>query len=203
MTKGTVTTFAVLALAGTAWGKDAWSGEYLAAAAGATGGNSPIRTGEIITFDTNEIPSFDEQGDEDNVVVLLDLGPNAVVNGIGWDVVLSATDPSWRSEISVLISDSSGVGGFVLAPGEDNSPGGPTGYSSDGITKLADYQIPDVAVLADGLLRLEFFEDYDDFSNEIDGFWESGQLFFQVIPSPASAGLLGLAAVAAIGRKRR
>jgi hypothetical protein len=167
------------------------------------GSGSGERAGDLVPFNVANIPSFDPPGSALNPVFFLNLGAGTIVNGIAWDVVVTATAPSWRSELSVFVSDSTATGGFFFSPGTDNSPGGPTAYAG-GPLKLANYNIPDVVALGDGLIRLEFFESYDDFPGGQDGTWNSGNLFLQVIiPSPASAGLLGLAGVGLLGRKRR
>lgn len=163
---------------------------------------------DILPFDVTGIQSWDAPGSGFNTVIFLNVQPFATVNGLGWDVNLTAIAPSWRSELAVLVTDSTGLGGFNLAPGVDNSPGGPTNYNSaGGIVKLANYAIPDVVALADGLIRLEFFESYDDGAGIQDGVWNSGSLFFQgtglIIPAPSAVGLLGLAGVGLLGRKRR
>lgn len=198
---------ALLVLAGTAFGaigerETEWN--VLEAAPGFTGGGSGERSGQVIPFNVAGIQSGDLPGAPINQVFFVNVGPGVAVNGIGWDVVLTAIAPSWRSEIRVLVTDSTGLGGFNLAPGTDASPGGPTPYSSGGqILKLANYAIPDVVALGDGLIRLEFFESYDDVAGAFEGSWDSGALFLQVVPTPATAGLLGLAGVGLLGRKRR
>lgn len=206
MNTKTCSAVAVFLVAGSAFAAKSHWDDVLSAGPGAFG---PIvateRSGTVLSVDVTETVSVDGIGDTDNAVKFLNIGAGNTVNGIGWDVDLIAFAPSWRSEIAVFITDSSGTGGFNLRPGaDDDSPGGPTTYTSDGrILKLANYQIPDVVALADGLIRLEFYETYDDANGQTDGLWNSGDLFLQVIPTPASAGLLGLAGIGMLGRKRR
>lgn len=194
----------ILVIAGSAFAQKTTEHSVLNAMPSTTGTPGGERSGQIIPFDVSGIQSGDLPGAPINQVFFLNVGPGVAVNGLGWDVVLTAFGASWRSEIRVLVTDSTGLGGFNLAPGTDTSPGGPTAYSSNGqILKLANYSIPDVVALGDGLIRLEFFESYDDVAGGFEGLWNSGSLFFQVVPTPASAGLLGLAGVGLLGRKRR
>jgi hypothetical protein len=140
------------------------------------------RTFGAIPFSIAGIPSVDLLGSPNNTVVFLNFGAGSAVNGIGWNVDLEAFGASWRSELGVLITDSSGLGGFSLRPGTDDSPGGPTNYNSGGqILFLANYSIPDVVALGDGLIRLEFFESYDDAPGAADGRWVSGNLYFPTL----------------------
>lgn len=195
----------ILVVAGSAFAAKEAEHAILAPASGGytepTGGE---RSGQIIPFAVGGIQSGDLPGSPINQVFFVNIGAGNAVNGLGWDVVLTAFGASWRSEIGVLVTDSTGLGGFNLRPGTDASPGGPTPYSSNGqILKLANYAIPNVTALADGLIRLEFFESYDDVPGGFEGVWNSGSLFLQVIPTPGTAGLLGLAGVGLLGRKRR
>ncbi|MBL8745963.1 MAG: PEP-CTERM sorting domain-containing protein [Phycisphaerae bacterium] len=197
----------MLVIAGSAFAAKSTESSVLNATPGFTG-SSGERTGFITPFDVTGIGSGDLPGAPINVVAFVNIGAGNAVNGMGWDVVLTAFGASWRSEIRVLVTDSTGLGGFNLAPGSANqTPGGPTAYSSNGqILKLANYAIPDVVALGDGLIRLEFFESYDDVAGAFDGVWNSGLLFLQTVrevPAPASVGLLGLAGVGLLGRKRR
>lgn len=195
----------MLVIAGSAFAQSkSTENSVLEAVPGFTGPSGGDRSGQIIPFNVTGIQSWDAPGSPNNQVFFVNVGAGVAVNGMGWDVSLTAFGLSWRNELRVLVTDSSALGGFNLAPGTDGSPGGPTTYSSNGgILKLANYNIPDVVALGDGLIRLEFFESYDDGVNVQDGVWNSGFLFLQVVPTPASAGLLGLAGVGLLGRKRR
>lgn len=164
-----------------------------------------------VDVDVAGIQSWDALGSPNNVVVNIWVGPFNEVNGIGWDVVLQTViATSWRSEMSVRVSNSAvdGVGGFT--PGvPDPSPGGPTQYQSNGngdILKLANYGVPNIVALADGIIRLEFFDSYDDAQGQVDGEWVSGIVRFQTlrpIPPIPTAGTLGLLTTVGIGCMRR
>jgi PEP-CTERM motif len=169
----------------------------------------PMNT-QIITFNVANILSFDERGDEDNQVFNLMVGAGAEMVGIGWDVTLFGKSPSWLSELSVSFGSTDEPYRVFLSPG-----GGPDGdqvpgtasYSSDGIVDLVDQGL-NFNVGADGKLRLEFYEGFDDLPDEWDGRWESGTLSIQInspIPEPSTYGLmaLGLVGLAAAGRRRK
>jgi hypothetical protein len=77
-------------------------------------------------------------------------------------VQLTATSPSWLSEIAVLITNVNGEG-YILRPGAGDTFGGTQSYSSGGLNDLCGvYGLPPLE-LPDGNLYLEFFETYDDF----------------------------------------
>lgn len=199
----------ILVVAGSAFAAKETEVSVLAPVPGFTGPIDGERAGNgLFVLPTQNVPSWDGQGSPNNAVVFFNIGAGNAVNGIGWDVVLTAFGASWRSEIAILVTDSANLPftGFTLRPGAANtSPGGPTAYSSQGILKLANYNIPPVVALADGLIRVEFFETYDDGVNQQDGVWNSGTIAFQLrdVPAPGAAGLLGLAGVGLLGRKRR
>lgn len=152
-------------------------------------------------------------GDPCNTVMFLNIGVDRFITGVGWDVTLTAFAPSWRSEITVLVTDSTGTGGFYFRPGSaDPTPGGPTRYISDfagngaddgpEVAKLYQFATAEIRTLSDGVIRLEFFETYEggiDFEN---GLWNSGRIMLQELRIPAP-GVLALAGVGLLGCKRR
>lgn len=175
-----------------------------------TGPTNPARTGIPVPIDVAGAISLDGENAPGNTTIFLRLGAGVVFNSIGWDVNLTAFGTSWRRDLSVRVSNSSGQGGFYLFPSADASPGGPTNYRSVDdqgnftIFKLAHYNISDIVLLGDGLLMLHFFDLNDDAPGVADGLWgEGSRLFYQVIPSPAGVGLLALAGLPALRRKRR
>ncbi|MCB9838638.1 MAG: hypothetical protein H6813_04800 [Phycisphaeraceae bacterium] len=173
------------------------------------------RVGTVYNFDVTGIESVDGLGSAGNTVIAFDLaaalgfasGTPLTMNGIAWDVTLTAgvgsNTGSWLSEMVVYFDDNIAPdqSGLFLTPGINDSFPGQGTYSDPGI-KLADVGIPDIA-LPDGVLRLEFFESFDD-GPGVEGIWKSGFLAIQVaeVPAPGAAALLGLGGLA-MSRRRR
>ncbi len=148
---------------------------------------------------------WDLQGDSDNVIVTLDLnallggaaGADAFLTGVGWDVSVTSTDPSWLSEASYSFN-----GEIFLAPGAGDDFPGSSSYSNP-IVDFTDNALPDV-LAAGGILTIEFFDSFDDFADAIDGF-SSGTLTLAVdykVPAPAGLAVLGLGGLVAARRRR-
>lgn len=160
----------------------------------------------VVDFDVSGIPSNDSNGSPNNAVFELNVGAGAWITGIGWDVGITAYDPSWLSEMQVAFEDSSQSSGVYLTVGVGDTFSGTASYSSGGIVDLIGLGL-DFHVGADGKLRLEFFEGFDDFPGEADGMWDRGTLSIQVaaVPEPSTYALmlLGMAGVAAVARRRR
>lgn len=160
----------------------------------------------IVDVDVAGIPSMDGNGSPNNVVLNLDLGAGAWVTGIGWDVGITAYDPSWLSEMMVAFEDSSQSTGVYLTVGAGDNFSGSSSYSSGGIVDLIGLGL-DFHVGADGKLRMEFFEGFNDFPDAADGVWDRGTISIQVaaIPEPGTYALmlLGLAGITFVARRRR
>lgn len=163
---------------------------------------SDRNTGELILFDVTGIESRDGRGAPINEVRHMNIGSGNSILGYGWAVEMTAFSPSWRSEMRIRISDSTAIGGLDLVVGSEGS--GPSIEASLNYIKFANYNLPNITALADGLIRLEFFESYDDHPAAPDGVWNSGHLqLLATIPAPASAGLLGLVGMNRLTRPRR
>ena len=122
----------------------------------------------IFNFDVAGIYSNDPYGSPINEVFNLDVGANAWVTGIGWDVAIYADTPSWLSEMQVAFEDSTQSAGVFLTVGVGDDFPGDGAYSSGGIVDLIGLGLQ-FQVGADGKLRMEFFEGFDDFENDWDG----------------------------------
>lgn len=159
-----------------------------------------------VTVDFSDIVSYGSIGDPGNFVGFLGVGANSVITSIEYSGNLTAFDPSWLSEMRVAFVGRDPLGGVHLAAAAGVTEPGTGDYS--GFGNLVELGL-DFAVGADGLLRVEFFESYDDYLG-VDGIWNFGSFTIGVdtvdqpapVPEPASALLLA-AGLAAIGHTRR
>lgn len=171
--------------------------------------------GTVIPFNVAGIASMDALGAAGNVVVNLDVaaalglpsGTPCTMNGIGWEVTIFA-DPnvgtfggSWLSEIAVGFSPF-GVAApsFALRPGASVNTPGTQAFASP-VIKLGTVPLPDVD-LPNGVLRMQFYETFDDAAGVPDGAWVSGALLIQAVPGPGTVALLGLGGLIATRRRR-
>ncbi len=171
----------------------------------------PMAT-SVTSFDVSGIFSVDGLGDPLNERFTLALGSGAHITGIGWDVTLFADAPSFLSEMVVAFGTTSNPYFVFLTPGvADNFPGIES-YSSGGIVDLVGLGL-DFFLDGDGLLQLEFFEDFDDYFNDWDGIWEAGLIDIEYstgddpdpVPTPGALGLLlaGAGLLGFAGLRRR
>ncbi len=158
----------------------------------------------IVTIEfTSNVASWDLELDPDNVVFVFDMGGPATIHGIGWDVSIQTIGASWLSEAVVNFGALGGTPALYLTPGVADGFPGTGSYSSGGILDLGDNGIPDV-VIANGLMRLEFFDSFEDNVNAIDALWLAGStltLDMTIVPAPGALALLGLGGLAI--RRRR
>jgi hypothetical protein len=160
------------------------------------------------------VQSYGEPGDSGNTVFTFNVGAGSTITSLAYDVNITAFNPSWLAEIGLYFGDSTQSTGVYFTPGfEFLNPG--TGSFADS-ANLVDLGL-DFQVGADGILYLEFFEDFDDSSVSPDGIWNFGTITFGItaidvpptdpgsdVPEPASTLLLGagLAAMGYTGRRR-
>lgn len=157
-----------------------------------------------LVIDVAGVESYGEIGDAGNTVLTFNVGANSKITSIDYLLNLTAIDPSWLSEIGLAFTDSKGNAGVVFNPGINETFPGTETYAGSAV--LADFGL-DFNVGNDGILRLEFYEDFDDFGGP-DGIWNFGTITFGVepevvaVPEPSTALLLG-AGIMMIGYGRR
>ncbi|MCS7190292.1 MAG: DVUA0089 family protein, partial [Fimbriimonadales bacterium] len=124
-------------------------------------------------------PSYDGFGASCNVrITVAAAGGKSQWVGVGWSVRLTASAPSYLSEIAVAVTNINGEG-YIIRPAVGDAVPGSGAYSSGGIRELCGYYRLPPLDLPDGNLYLEFFETYNDFADcAQDGNWDSGSLTF-------------------------
>jgi hypothetical protein len=157
-----------------------------------------------LTIDVAGIQSHGEIGDADNTVLTFNVGANSTITSIDYSVNLTANSPSWLSELGLMFTSLDGSEGVIFNPGFGDTFEGTDTYS--GSADLIDFGLS-FNVGSDGILRLEFYEDFDDFVGA-DGVWNFGTVTFGIepefapVPEPSTALLLG-AGIMLIGYGRR
>lgn len=158
------------------------------------------------------VQSVGLQGDPGNTIINVDVGAGVTITGVSYNINVTAFSPSWLSEIGLVFTDSDGIDGVQFNPGFDDDASGTATYadSADLVALGLDFVLG-----ADGILRLEFFEGFDDGSISPDGVWNFGTITFMTdavdvpptgdVPEPATGMLMGagLALMGYTARRRR
>jgi len=135
------------------------------------------------------IESWDALDDADNIIIELDIGAGNTMTGSSFDCGIATVGASWLSEATVQFSDSTGSAdpnAINLRPGAGNDASGDQEFSSAGIIDFSDNGLPDIVAGADGILRLQFFEGFDDVADAVDANWRNAA-------APAVVAGLGIA----------
>lgn len=165
-------------LAGSTWAQDAKGGSALLST---VNGNavvqeftpSPAPQGiapACLSFDGRA--SWDGLDDADNTIIDLNIGAGNTLTGVGWDIGIATVGGSWLSEATIQHSDSTGSAdpnAINLSVGAGNDAAGDQDFSSGGVVlDFSDNALPDITAGADGILRLQLFESFDDNADAID-----------------------------------
>jgi len=164
------------------------------------------------TFDVTGAQSIGELGTDGNDVYEINVGANATITSVSYNFNVTAFTPSWLSEMGFAFTNGAFTDGVVLNPGLGiDQPG--TRNFTDVMDLIAEGL--SFSVDADGILRLEFYEDLDDESISPDGVWNFGTITFNTdavdvppggeVPEPATGMLIGagLALMGYTTRRRR
>lgn len=152
-------------------------GSALAAALPATGAQAAT-----VVLNLTGIQTFDAFQDSSNIIRLLNIGAGSRVTGLTYNVTISTIGGSYLSEASIYYTDSAITDGVVFRPGIADARTGTATYTgtSDLIASGLDF-----VVGADGILRVEFAESFDDLPNAADANL-SGSLTFDYTPAATS-----------------
>jgi hypothetical protein len=150
---------------------------------------SGLAVADTETLDISGVASCDAPGAVCNTIIDIDLGAGSVLTGIGWDVTISTNSPSWFSEATISYGPDNGDPTFFsINPGLGDDTSGIRFFSSGGIFDLLT-GLGQTYPLDNGILRLEFSENFVDFNGSPDAFYvDPSLLTFQFDPAVDSDG---------------
>jgi hypothetical protein len=152
------------------------------------------------------VQTIDARLDPSNIVQFFNIGAGARVTGLTYNITIATIGGSYRSEAGIAYTDSPITDGVLFRPGIADTSSGTSTYT--GTSNLVDLGL-DFFVGANGLLRVEYYEAFDDIADAADANL-SGTLTFtyepaaSAVPEPATWGMmiLGFGMIGASVRRR-
>ena len=156
-----------------------------------------------IDIDISGAESWDGFGSANNLVRMIDLGMGSAVtiDALGWDFTIETIGASWLSEAVIGFSDTANSNGIDVTAGVGDDFAGVNSYSSGGLLVLNDFDLPNIE-LADGILVLTFFEDFDDVENAIDAIYQgfvSVSVIDEVVQEVSAPSIIALLSMGMFG----
>jgi hypothetical protein len=145
----------------------------------------------MVSIDLAGVESWDAFGTPNNEIINQILGSGAIMTGIGWNLTIATVGGSWLSDADATFGSSS-LPSITLTPGLGDDASGTASYSSGGIVDFTDIPLPNIVLDADGVLRIEFSEFFDDVLNAVDANYTSGTFdvpFIAGAPVPTMPGV--------------
>jgi hypothetical protein len=170
------------------------------------------------TISLHDIASNTYLGYAGNTIVEVNLGADAHLNTMAWDVNLTAYQGSMLNVAFMAFGDSQSYNQLFFLPSLVADPMGGYHPGTEHYTGSVDLRAVDepgwgivdlsFSVNHDGILRLEFATNMDELPGA-DGMWNSANLTFgysvSAVPEPETYGMMlfGLGAIGAIARRRK
>lgn len=128
-----------------------------------------------LLVDVTGATSFGSLGNTGNTVLSFNIGANTTVTSLSWNFQLTADPSSLLSEIRLRFAPLADEG-LILSPALGDDFAGTGTYA--GMVDLAALDL-EFSVGSDGILRLEFYDDFEDLPFDIaDAQWDFGTLTF-------------------------
>ena len=143
-----------------------------------------------------------------NTVMLFDIGAFSQVTALAYNVSVAAVGYSYQQDLMFSLSDSAGGSRLGVRPAYAAGPGSGTYTGARDLLAAPTFNL---YTGADGLLRIEFSDEYDDIRNGVDGRWQSGTITLtynpvtSAVPEPAAWAMMiaGFGIVGATLRRRK
>lgn len=152
--------------------------------------------GDMVTIDISGYSSWDFQGDPQNEIANIMLGPSASITHISWNINLTTVGVSWAEESTI------GLMGNI----EQITPGFGDGFPVSNMNYQGS-QASSIVLGADAMLDIEFYEfGFDDNADAIDSYFEAGSTITfhgrTLYPTPSTIALFGFTGLC-VSRRRR